>query len=403
MTTTRAASPLEFSNQYPHCALPLRIDPYLGCDHGCTYCYANASRSALKRVGAGMRVRSGEALVAELDRVVAGDWARCGGEALLHGMVLRLGVMGDPFCSAEREHRSTRAVLEWAAKQDRPVTVTSKGALLVAEHARLLARPGSHTQISISTLDDAEAARLEPTAPPPSARLAAVEAVAELGGFVTVRLAPLVPWLRSGREPGPVMRAIARAGARHVMVEHLKIPRNRVKAVGAALGFDPMAYFGKGRGGVVGTMWTLWLRQRLANVVAFRRAAHEAGLSFGCGDNDMKIANDSLCCCGTDLALGREAVHHPMTMRALEVIRERGAVAFDDLNGDWLPTARINASRRVARSSAIDTTPWAIQRAVWNEDGLSLYGVRRLADRRFAFDPSVRFFAELTAPLVPHI
>lgn len=385
-------TPLEWSNHYGHCATPFQLDPYIGCMHGCVYCYADARGCERRRVG--VRVRSGEDLVAELERVWAGGWARAAGEALRHGMALRLGVMGDPLSAVELGHRSTRAILEWAVRRDHPVTVATKGAPLVAEYAPLLARPGGHLQVSFSTLDPVEARRLEPGAPEPAERLRAIEAVARAGGHVTARIAPLIPWLAGAREPARVCGELAASGVRHVMIEHMRLPSARAEAVSAAVGRDMKRLYATGVRG--GNQCGLRVEGRVAGVLAWRHAAHAAGLTYGCGDNDLKLANDSISCCGVDLALGRHAVHLPMAQRACEVVREYGAVEFRDIEHDWYPTARINARRTLIREIARDTTALEIARATWRAVGPCQYGLRQLPGHRYELDPTVRLFDSLT-------
>jgi len=341
----------------------LHVDPYHGCVHGCVYCYATGrSHHACDAGGKVSVVKPADMLKA------LGSSAGNEGEAIQHGMVLRLGVMGDPLQPLERVHRSTMAVLRWAERREHPVSLCSKGAPLLREYASLLAR--CHVQVSFSTLDADEASRLEPKAPAPAERLAAVEAVARAGGWVTARLAPFIPWLRSMREPDAVCRPFAAAGARHLLVEHLDPPDGKWDAISAAVGLPLRPFYSSKLGGA-GHMPA---SGRLGALLAFREAALAAGMTFGCGDADMRLLNRSICCCGVDLALGRAVVNESLAYRIADAVRNDGEC--DKPEPAWLPSKVVNVKGPTIRRLARDCTPSGLWDAAWKWREFSQYGVR---------------------------
>jgi hypothetical protein len=257
--------------------------------------------------------------------------------------------------------------------------VATKGAAVASEVVSLLAAPGVHLQVSLSTIDDGEAARLEPGAPSPSERLRLIEAVSAAGGRVGVRLAPMIPWLRSMASPQSFVAAVARVGASHVMVETLKLQRAGSRELDAAVGVDLRAVFGRARG----ARCSVPVERRVGVVAAIRRAAHEAGLTFGAGDDDLKVLSDSVCCCGSGLALGHGSVYPALTQRAAAVLREKDEVSWADLSGDWAPDCSVDIHATAARRFYGRHAP-LYRFAAWKRYGLrGQWGVEELTGHRY--------------------
>ena len=98
--------------------------------------------------------------------------------------------------------------------------VATKGTLITRD-ADILREIASHSpvlcKITVTTCDDALAAKLEPRAPSSSARLAAVEKLAGQGIFTGVLLMPVLPFLEDTPDGvRRLVRAAYNAGARFV-------------------------------------------------------------------------------------------------------------------------------------------------------------------------------------------
>ena len=91
--------------------------------------------------------------------------------------VLHIGGNTDPYQPAERKLRSTRAVLELLLARRHPLSIITKGALILRDLDLLRAlaeRQLVSVFISITSLDDKLKRTLEPRAASPQARLRVV-------------------------------------------------------------------------------------------------------------------------------------------------------------------------------------------------------------------------------------
>lgn len=181
---------------------------YRGCCHGCIYC---DSRSACYQDPEFDRVKA----KADALRILRDDLARKARPALI-GM----GSMSDPYNPFERELLLTRHALELIDAYQCGVAVATKSDLIVRD-ADLYGMIREHSpvicKVTVTTADDALAAKLEPGAPPPSRRLEAVRRLSEAGIFTGVLLMPVLPFVEDSEENVlAVTEAAARAGAKFV-------------------------------------------------------------------------------------------------------------------------------------------------------------------------------------------
>ena len=181
---------------------------YRGCCHGCLYC---DSRSGCYQIGEFDRVRA----KADALRILRDDLAR-----KVRPAFIGMGSMSDPYNPFERELELTRHALELIDAYDCGVAAATKSDL-IARDADILASIQRHSpvicKLTVTTADDALAAKLEPHAPPPSRRLAALKELSGAGLFAGVLLMPVLPFLEDG--DGSVLAVVegaARAGARFI-------------------------------------------------------------------------------------------------------------------------------------------------------------------------------------------
>ena len=139
------------TNDSPDIPFDLSINPYRGCEHGCSYCYARPTHSYLN-LSPGLdfetrlvaKVNAAERLRAELGRPGYRPSAICIGSAT------------DAYQPVERRLRLTRAVLEVLSACEHPFSIVTKSAGverdldLIAPAAR---RRQAMVFISITTLD----------------------------------------------------------------------------------------------------------------------------------------------------------------------------------------------------------------------------------------------------------
>ena len=225
------------------------LNPYVGCEFGCTYCYArDTHRYAIERAGATgalsgaalADVRAMPAWEAFERRILvktdaAALLARSLDPARLAGQTLVIGTATDPYQPAERRFRLTRQVLEALLRyRDLSIGIITKSPLITRDLGvlrQLAERHDVHVNISLATLDPALARRLELRSPVPAARLRALARLRQAGIEAGVLIAPIVPALTDGRAAlGALMAAARRADARWAIGSPLRLgpaARNR--------------------------------------------------------------------------------------------------------------------------------------------------------------------------------
>ncbi len=139
---------------------------------------------------------------------------------------IALGTNTDPYQPVERRLRVTRSILEVLTRCRHPVTIVTKGAMVLRDVDLLadLARDGLVTvAVSVTTLDSELKRILEPRAASPQARLRAIRELTSAGIPVGVMVAPLVPAL-TDHEMEAIVDAAADAGARWAAYVVLRLP-----------------------------------------------------------------------------------------------------------------------------------------------------------------------------------
>lgn len=139
---------------------------------------------------------------------------------------INIGSNTDPYQPIEKKWRLTRAALEVLAESHHPCTLVTKNAL-VERDLDLLAAMARETLVqvfvSVNSLDNHLAAKLEPRASAPHRRLKAIAALAEAGVPVGVLVAPIIPALND-KDMEAVLERAHEAGARCAGYTVLRLP-----------------------------------------------------------------------------------------------------------------------------------------------------------------------------------
>ena len=186
------------------------LNPYRGCTHRCSYCYARVTHAYMdlhpgKDFDELIFVKRN--VVAQLRQELARrSWQR---------ETVALGTASDPYQPVEGRYRLTQGCLEALAEYRTPGNVTTKGTLVVrdADVLRHLGeRAGSGVSFSLITLDERVWEAVEPGTPPPRQRLRAMERLAAAGVACGLALAPVLPGLTDAPAQ---LDAVVRAAAEH--------------------------------------------------------------------------------------------------------------------------------------------------------------------------------------------
>ncbi len=184
------------------------LNIYRGCSHGCIYC---DSRSECYRVEDFDRVRAKRDALLILEKELRGKRKKG---------VAGTGAMSDPYNPLEGEHKLTRGALALLDAYGFGAAVCTKSSL-VARDADILKSISAHSpalvKITITTASDALCAKLEPYAPPASARLQAIRELSQKGIFAGILLMPVLPFIEDdAKNVLDIVRAGAACGARFI-------------------------------------------------------------------------------------------------------------------------------------------------------------------------------------------
>ena len=164
---------------------------YKGCSHGCIYC---DSRSDCYRVEDFDRVRAKAAALAIIESELKSKQRKG---------VVGTGAMSDPYNPEEALHCLTRGALALLDRYDFGVAIATKSDLVVRD-IPLLEKIQRHSptliKLTITTADDALAAKIEAQAPPPSRRFEALRTLREAGIFAGIILMPVLPFITDSPE-----------------------------------------------------------------------------------------------------------------------------------------------------------------------------------------------------------
>lgn len=216
-----ASRTLVTENDSPDISFRYSVNPYRGCAHGCSYCFARPYHEYLG-FSAGLDFETKIVVKHDAPELFRAWLCR---KNYTPEVVVFSGVT-DCYQPAERKFRLTRGCLEIAAEARQPIGIITKNALVLRD-LDLLAEMATqrlvHVNVSITTLDAALARDMEPRTSTPAARLRTVSELAAAGVPVRVMVAPLIPGLNDSEAPA-ILEAAAQAGASDARYTLLRLP-----------------------------------------------------------------------------------------------------------------------------------------------------------------------------------
>ncbi len=224
--TEESARSIISRNDSPDISFSQSINPYRGCEHGCSYCFARPSHSYLE-LSPGLDFETklyAKTNAAELLRT----------ELAKRSYVcspITIGVNTDCYQPIERKYRITRRIIEVFAECGHPFSIITKNALVERDLdllAPMAARNLVKVYFSVTSLDNRLAARMEPRASAPHRKIQAIKAVSAAGVPVGVMFAPVIPMLNDP-ELEAVLEAAREAGATSAGYVLLRLPHELQK------------------------------------------------------------------------------------------------------------------------------------------------------------------------------
>ncbi|WP_214323911.1 Rv2578c family radical SAM protein [Nonomuraea sediminis] len=199
------------------------INPYRGCGHRCTYCFARKTHEYLD-LDAGADFDSKIVV-----KVNAGELARRElGAARWRGQAIAMGTNVDCYQRAEGRYRLMRGILEALRDAANPFSILTKGTLILRD-LDLLTEAAQVTTVganlSVGFVDADVWRSVEAGTPHPLRRLETCATLNDHGIGCGVLMAPILPYLTdSPAQLERTVKEIAAAGATHLapIVLHLR-------------------------------------------------------------------------------------------------------------------------------------------------------------------------------------
>lgn len=170
-----------------------QIDPYVGCEHACCYCYAQ-NRGG---VAWGEEVAVYRGLVEALERQLSA----------IAPQTIYVGMNTDPYQPVELEERQTRKVLELLARRGFSACVLTKSGMVIRDIDLFRAMPGSSVGFSIAFHEEETRRLFEEAAPSNDERFLALETLKKAGIETYVLVCPVMP--PPIADVGPIIDTVA--------------------------------------------------------------------------------------------------------------------------------------------------------------------------------------------------
>lgn len=163
------------------------INPYVGCLHGCVYCYARfmkrfTGHDELWGRFLDVKINAPEILAKELSRKPK------------RGVVL-LGSVTDAYQPVERKYRITRAILEILLQYDFPVSILTKSNLVVRDLGLFKRFSQCEVGLTVTTTEPEIARNFEPHSSTPQQRIETLNALHRNGIATYAFIGPILPEL----------------------------------------------------------------------------------------------------------------------------------------------------------------------------------------------------------------
>jgi DNA repair photolyase len=221
LVTEEHARTIITRNASPDIGFDRSVNAYRGCEHGCIYCYARPSHARLD-LSPGLDFESRLFVKPAAARLLRAELARPGYAVA----TIAMGTNTDPYQPIEARYGVTRACIGVLADCRHPLMITTKSDRVLRDLdllAPMAAQGLVAVGISLTSLDPGLSRRLEPRAPHPARRLAAIRALSAAGVPVNACLSPVIPAINDA-EIEALVGAVAQAGARSLSTIPVRLP-----------------------------------------------------------------------------------------------------------------------------------------------------------------------------------
>lgn len=293
-------NPLGVTSQFSFCGLPFRLDTYSGCAFNCTYCFARLRGG--KKSSSQLRIANPDKIINRFNSALNNDnFQGIISQYIRRRMPIHFGGMSDPFQPAEKTLQISLAVLKYLNKIQYPIVISTKSPLISSDKyiETLSSNKNIVVQFSFSTLEDERSAIVEPFSTKPSTLLKAIEKLSNNNIIATVRWQPYIPNFSEASEN--FIKTISGTGARHIGIEHLKLPVESNNPLWVRLvknlNFDIKEYYKSKSSKRDGREFILPAKYKVETILEIKKNLRKYDITLGVADNDLQYLSDTLCCC----------------------------------------------------------------------------------------------------------
>ncbi len=207
--------------------LDYALNPYVGCHHDCLYCYAPYVTRRPRAEWTKVQARTDLPMV--LAREIRGKKGTIG-----------LGTVTDPYQEAERHLLITRRCLMEIIPHGLAVSALTKSDLILRD-LDLYRELKGEVGITVTSVSDMLSREMEPGAPLPGRRLAALEELARAGLNAYALVGPLLPMLEED-DASELVEALAATGIKWVMLDRFRPRAGMYQDIRAREGGEASAF-----------------------------------------------------------------------------------------------------------------------------------------------------------------
>ncbi len=161
--------------------LDYQVDPYVGCEHYCYYCYAlDRTETDWTR-----EILIHEDITGQLDREIS----------KIPPQTIYMGYKTDPYQPCEAEYRQTRKVLELFLKKGFSASILTKSDLIVRDTDILQEMDNASVSVSVAFNDNRTRELFEDNTMDTEARIAGLSKIREAGIRTSALLCPVIPYI----------------------------------------------------------------------------------------------------------------------------------------------------------------------------------------------------------------
>ena len=383
MELPRYSSP-RWTGEIADCSLPVTMDTYSNCSFGCVYCFSQYQRGIGKSSKDYWDKKVSAVDPEKIKKLFRGElpnsqfW-----QYIKDRRPIQYGGLSDQFDNYEKKYGVTYEVLKYLREIEYPICFSTKSTWVFDDPKyRELFRGADNwnMKISIITLDEEDAAKIEVGVDSPWKRLEAIHKWTELNnGGATLRLRPFILGV-SDKTYKELITEAAKAGASAVTTEFfcmetraINTARHHYKTISDCCGFDIVKFYREHSNG----SGYLRLNRKVKEpyIKEMQKLTHDLGMRFYVSDSHFKECSDNCCCCGLDKDWNYSRGHFA---GALQIAKKKGFVHWSDIEGDmyflnmqWNKAEGFNTGSAEKRAKYRGMTMKEYLRYLWNTPKLT--------------------------------